>query len=130
MTFISVFSYFHMLVEKKQKNTFFISTIFFFSKIAQITFFYAFIFILRQYINFFLKLHKWLEKRMYFFVFLPRTNENKKKKHWNSNFLGRFFYFIQIPYIILVKEGFFKMPLILLKNGEKHVIYYFFRKKV
>ena len=52
------FSYFHFL-EENQKNTFFISTIIFFSKIAQITYFYGFILILRQYINFSLKPHKW-----------------------------------------------------------------------
>ena len=49
------FSYFHLLVEENQKNTFFFSTIFFFSKIAQITYFYGFILILRQYIYFVLQ---------------------------------------------------------------------------
>ena len=52
------FSYFYLLVEESQKNTFFISTIFSFSKIAQITYSYACILILRQYIYFSLKPHK------------------------------------------------------------------------
>ena len=57
--FQGFFHIFHLLVEENQKNTFFNSTIFFFPKIAQITFFYAFILILRQYIYFSLKPHKW-----------------------------------------------------------------------
>ena len=52
MTFSRFFSYFHLLVEENQKNTFFISTIFFYSKIAQISYFYVFILIFRQYIYF------------------------------------------------------------------------------
>ena len=59
VTFSRFYSYFHLLVEENQKNTFFFSTIFFFSKIAQITYFYAFILILRQYIYFSLNPHKW-----------------------------------------------------------------------
>ena len=43
-----------------------------------------------------------VEKRMYFFGFLPQTNE----KPWKSYFLCRIFFFIQIAYIILVKGGF------------------------
>ena len=58
VTFSRFFSYFHLLVEENQKYTLFISTIFFFSKIAEITYFYAFILILRQYIYLSLKLHK------------------------------------------------------------------------
>ena len=49
--FSKVFSYFHLLVEVNQKKTF-ISVKKNFSKIAQITYFYAFILILRQYIFF------------------------------------------------------------------------------
>ena len=54
--------FFHIFIcwlKKEQKNTFLISTIFFFSKIAEIIYFYAFILILRQYIYFSLKPHKW-----------------------------------------------------------------------
>ena len=53
-------------MEENQKNTFFISEIFFFSKIAQITYCYAFILILRQYIYFFFKTAKMTPFLMFF----------------------------------------------------------------
>ena len=74
VTFSMFFSYFHLLVEENQKNPFLISTIFFFSKIAQTTYFYAFILFLRQDINFSLKPHK----RPFFQCFSEIYNFSRK----------------------------------------------------
>ena len=57
VTFSSFFSYFHLLVEENQNNTFIISAIIIFPKIAKITYLYASSLILRQYIYFSLKPH-------------------------------------------------------------------------
>ena len=65
---------------------------------------------------------------MYFFGYLPQTNENMKKT-LKSHFLGKIFLFIQIAYIILVKEGFVWNVVTTPKNVEKHVIYIFFSEK-
>ena len=88
--------FFHIFIcwKKTKKNTFFIWTIFFFSKIAQITYFYAFIVILRQYIYFSLKPHTW----PFFNVFRRFTTFKGKpsllrKKIWfytKSHFLNNF----------------------------------------
>ena len=43
---------------------------------------------------------------MYFFGFLPPTNENVEKKTLKCHFLGRIFFFIEIAYITRVKAGF------------------------
>ena len=77
-------SYFYLLVEENQKSTFFISTIFFFSKIAQITYFYAFILILRLYIYFSLKPHKWTFFQCFseiYFFFKGKPSLLRKKKY-------------------------------------------------
>ena len=66
---------------------------------------------------------------MYFFGFLPPTNENMKKKTWKSHFLGRIFFVIKIAYMLLEKGFFFLNAVKSPKNVEKHVIYYFFEKK-
>ena len=58
---------------------------------------------------------------MFFFGFLSPRKENVKKTLKRS-LLGRIFFFIQIAYIIHVKEVLCKMPLILLKT-EKNVFY-------
>ena len=68
------------------------------------------------------------QKKNVFFGFLPPTNENKIKI-LKSHFLGRNFVFIQIAYIIFVKEGFVWNGVNTPKNVEKHVIYDFFQKK-
>ena len=66
---------------------------------------------------------------MYFFYFLPPTNENMKK-NFKKSFLDRIFLFIQIAYILHVKEGFVLDAVNTPKNVEKHVIYYFFQKNI
>ena len=47
------------------------------------------------------------KKNVFFLVFFHQQMKIKKnKKNIKSHFLGRIFFFIQIPYIILVKGGF------------------------
>ena len=67
-------------------------------------------------------------KRMYFFVFFHQQMKIRKK-HWKNHILGRIFFFIQIAYIILVKGGWFKIPLILLKKLKNTSFMKFLRKK-
>ena len=69
------------------------------------------------------------DKECIFLVFLLQQMKIWKKP-WKSHFLGRIFFFIQIAYIILVKGFFFLNAVNTPKNVEKHVIYYFFQKKV
>ena len=66
---------------------------------------------------------------MYFFGLLPPTNENMKKI-LKSHFLSKIFFFIQIAYIILVKGDFVLNNINTPKNVVKHIIYYFFQKKI
>ena len=67
---------------------------------------------------------------MYYFGFLPLTNENMKKNlknlHFGKNFL---FFLLKLDILYLYKRVLFKNAVNTPKNVEKHVIYNFFQKK-
>ena len=71
---------------------------------------------------------KYCRKKNVFFGFLPPTNENKIKILKKSLFRQKFFLY-KIAYIILVKGGFVKMPLLLLKTLKNTPFIKFLRKK-
>ena len=73
--------------------------------------------------------YTYVEKKNVFFSFIPPTNENKKKIQKKSLFMQNFILFSNCIYYTLKKKVLFKMPLILLKNVKKQVIYEFFQKK-
>ena len=70
------------------------------------------------------------DKECIFFLVFFHQQMKIWKKPWKSHFLGRILFFIQIAYIIHVKGGFVSNAVNTSKKVEKHVIYYFFRKKV
>ena len=129
MTFARFFSYFHLLVEENQKNTFFHSTIFFFCEIAQITYFYAFILILRQYIYFSLKPHKWPFFQCFFQRFITFKGKPSllRKKIWFYTKIHFFNNFLLISMFWLKQENKYYIHFLSLKLYKVSIVILFGR---